>query len=231
MRIALVYPEVLGTYGDGGNAVVARERLRRRGLSAEVLEVAVGDALPEADLFLLGGGEDGPQRLAADRLRLSSLAERVEDGATVFAVCAGLQVLGHSFCVEGDDRYGGVGLVDLVTTRGEHRSVGELAVGVGDRVLVGFENHGGVSTLGPGAAPLGEVLRGRGNDGRVDGVRAGRVLGTYAHGPVLAMNPWLCDHLLESALGRPLEPLDTVADRLHQARLTALGLAEPRDGR
>ena len=33
LKIALVYPELLGTYGDGGNALVLAERARRRGIA------------------------------------------------------------------------------------------------------------------------------------------------------------------------------------------------------
>ena len=36
--IGLVLPDVMGTYGDGGNAVVLRQRLRLRGIDAEVVE-------------------------------------------------------------------------------------------------------------------------------------------------------------------------------------------------
>lgn len=224
LRLALLYPELLGTYGDGGNARVLSERSRRRGVGVDLAVVALHDALPAADLYLLGGGEDGPQRLARDLLARAGLAARVRDGAHVLAVCAGLQLLGTTFCVEGDDEYPGLGLVEARTARGERRSVGELAVDVGGRWLVGFENHGGRTALGPAVAPLGRVVRGRGNDGRVDGVRAERIWATYAHGPVLAINPWFADEILSSVLGRPLEPLPGVADRLYAERCAALRL-------
>src|SRR6185369_16534257 len=41
-RIALIYPELLGTYGDGGNAIVLAQRLRWRGMAAEVVSVPAG---------------------------------------------------------------------------------------------------------------------------------------------------------------------------------------------
>ncbi len=128
LKIALVYPELLGTYGDGGNAVVLTERARRRGIDVDAVSVGIGEDIPEATIYLLGGGEDGPQRLGADLLRESSFASRVRDGAYVFAVCAGLQLLGTSFAVEGDDEYEGLGLVKAVTHRGLTRAVGELLV-------------------------------------------------------------------------------------------------------
>ncbi len=223
MRVALLYPELLGTYGDGGNALVLAERARRRGRRVELVTVTLDQRLPAADLYLLGGGEDGPQRLAADLLRRGDLAARVADGARVFAVCAGLQVLGTSFAVEGDDRYDGVGLVAASTVRGGRRSVGDLAVRVGGRLLVGFENHGGVTRLADGVAPLGEVVRGRGSDGRRDGFVTERVVATYAHGPVLALNPWFADEVLAAVVGEELEPLSTVADRLYAERCARLG--------
>jgi CobQ-like glutamine amidotransferase family enzyme len=218
LKIALMYPELLGTYGDGGNALVLAERARRRGIDAEIARVGIGDDVPDATIYLLGGGEDGPQRLGADLLRGSSFIERARDGAFVFAVCAGLQVLGTSFAVEGDDEYEGLGLVDATTQRGLTRSVGDLAVVVGTALLVGFENHGGRTSLGAGLEPFGTVEVGRGNDGVVDGFRTSSIWATYAHGPVLAINPWLADELLGRVLGHELEPLRTVADELYAER-------------
>jgi CobQ-like glutamine amidotransferase family enzyme len=222
IRVAVLFPELLGTYGDGGNGLVVTERARRRGYEASLEHVGLGDELPDADLYLLGGGEDGPQRLASDLLRASSFVARVNDGAHVVAVCAGLQILGSSFSVEGDGEYGGLGLVDVATRRGEHRSVGELAVRVGDDLLVGFENHGGHTSLATGVQPLGTVVRGRGNDGTLDGYRTENIWATYAHGPVLAMNPWFADLVLEAVLGEALAPLTTAADLLYRQRCSVL---------
>jgi lipid II isoglutaminyl synthase (glutamine-hydrolysing) len=222
LTIALVYPELLGTYGDGGNALVLGERARRRGIEVDVQSVAIGDEMPDASLYLLGGGEDGPQRLGADLLRESTFASRVRDGKYVLAVCAGLQILGTSFAVEGNDEYEGLGLVPAVTRRGLTRSVGELLVRRDRNVLVGFENHGGRTELGPGVEPFGLVERGRGNDGVVDGYRTPTIWASYAHGPVLAMNPWFADEILATVLGRALDPLDSVADDLYAQRRTAI---------
>ena len=222
LKIAVLYPELLGTYGDGGNGLVLLERARRRGIKASLFSVTMRDAVPEADVYLLGGGEDGPQRLASDLLMGSDFVQRVAHGAHVVAVCAGLQLLGRSFSVEGNDEYAGLGLVDAVTKRGDARSVGELAVQVGGRLLVGFENHGGRTSLGEGVAPLGTVVKGRANDGLVDGYRSERMWATYAHGPVLAMNPWFADEILSSVLGRELAPLATAADLLYRLRCQVL---------
>ena len=222
LSIVTLYPEALGTYGDGGNALALAHRAHARGYRVESLAISLGSPLPDADIYLLGGGEDGPQRQAADALRDDgSLASRVAHGALVVAVCAGLQILGQSFEVAGGRIAEGVGLIDAETRRGAQRRVGNAVITVDGRYVVGFENHGGDTQLGS-EAPLGQVVRGYGNDGAVDGVRTEGVWGTYLHGPVLALNPWLCDAVIERATGETLEPYASVADDLYQARLASL---------
>jgi CobQ-like glutamine amidotransferase family enzyme len=108
---------------------------------------------------------------------------------------------------------------------GAHRRIGEVVVDTGRPelgLLSGFENHAGITTLAPGAEPLGSVCSGSGNgDGRDGAFQDRRLVGTYLHGPVLARNPALADLLLSWVTG-PLPPLDDdVADRLRAERLGA----------
>jgi hypothetical protein len=219
----------MSTYGDRGNLLILAHRARARGLPVEPLAVRSHTRLPErADIYLLGGGEDGPQALAAQRLNADRALHRaVRAGSVVFAVCAGYQLLGRSFFAKGDE-HAGLDLLDLRSDRGLTRAVGELAGPVDRRlavpVLTGFENHGGRTHLGPEAHPLARVTTGIGNDGRTEGAYRDRVLGTYAHGPALARNPALADLLLCWATGASrLPPLDgTWTDRLRAERLAAL---------
>jgi hypothetical protein len=166
LRIGLVYPELLGTYGDRGNALVLAQRCRWRGIPAEIVEVAAGDPVPATlDCYLLGGGEDDPQHLAAAGLRASraSLVRAHEEGAVVFAVCAGFQLLGHSYVAADGTVLDGIGLVDARTTAGPTRLIGEVVVEPDAPLplLTGFENHGGRTTLGPGVGPGGRGQRRR----------------------------------------------------------------------
>jgi CobQ-like glutamine amidotransferase family enzyme len=242
-RIALVYPELLGTYGDGGNAAILAQRLRWRDRPAEVVTVPAGAAVPQGcDLYLLGGGEDEPQLLAAQNLRGgANLRSAVEAGAVVFAVCAGFQVVGESFPGADGGVHDGVGLLAVRTRRSldppdrpvPPRAVGDLVVdpdpALGLPVLLGYENHGGRTAPLPAAAgrPLGTVRAGVGNGtpDRAEGWLHGRVLATYLHGPALAQNPALADLLLAMVVG-PLPPLPEPepAQRLRAARARALGL-------
>lgn len=231
--IALLFPDLLGTYGDSGNAVILAERLRWRGIGSEVVTVRSGEPVPTGcQLYLVGGGEDLPQALAARQLGSGidhgPLHRAVDGGGVVLAVCAGLQILGRAFVGPDGTPAAGIGLVDCETERGRRpRAVGEIVVdpdpALGLPALSGYENHGGVTTLGPGASPLGRVRVGIGNgDGSgTDGAVSGRVLGTYLHGPVLARNPALADLLLGWAFG-DLAPVDDgEAEDLRAERLAA----------
>jgi CobQ-like glutamine amidotransferase family enzyme len=234
VTIVLLFPELLGTYGDGGNALVLAQRLRWRGHRAEIVEINVGDPVPASgELYLMGGGEDGPQALAARELIAGGALHRAVDaGAALLAVCAGFQVVGRQFPGPNGAVHQGVGLLDCTTTRGPgRRRVGEVVVepdaSTGLPALTGYENHQGVTALGPACRPLGRVVVGKGNDTgtATEGAIAGRVLGTYLHGPVLARNPALADHLLEATVG-PLEPLDDrEAETLRTERLAAANRA------
>jgi CobQ-like glutamine amidotransferase family enzyme len=230
VRLVWVYPDLLSTYGDRGNLLVLMRRAELRGLDVTTVEVKADEPIPaDGDIYLLGGGEDLPQILAAARLRSDGGLQRAaESGAVVFAVCAGYQLIGRQFGgVEGEP-VAGLSILDITSGRGERRGVGEIVADVDPALgvprLTGFENHQGVTQIGPGARPLARVALGVGNGNGTEGAYAGNVLGTYLHGPVLARNPGLADLLLSWAAG-PLTPLDAGAEnwarRLREERLAA----------
>ena len=210
VTVGHLYPEHLNIYADRGNIAVLRRRCAWRGIEFDVAECGPGDPTPKADLYYLGGGQDRDQLLIADDLlaRTADLRSAVDDGAGVLAVCGGYQLLGHGYRGHQGDEMVGTGLVDLETVAGDTRIIGNVLVdcrfdGV-QRSMVGFENHAGRTHLGEGVDPLGRVLHGHGNNGADggEGVRAGRVLGTYIHGPLLPKNPWLADWLVRASLER-----------------------------
>ena len=145
----------------------------------------------------------------------------------MLAICAAIQVLGHWYETSAGERVDGVGLLDLTTSPQTRRTIGEvvgqpLLSGLTER-LTGFENHRGGTVLGSDAQPLARVISGAGNregDG-FDGAVQGSVVATYLHGPCLARNPELADHLLSQVVG-DLEPLDLPeVDLLRRERLAA----------
>jgi len=221
VRLVWVYPDLLSTYGDRGNLLVLARRARLRGIPVEIAEVNSDQRVPAGgDIYLLGGGEDLPQILAARRLQaeggLSAAAGR---GAVVFAVCAGYQIVGAEFGGADGEPLPGLGLLDIRSGRGERRGVGEITADVDPALgvprLTGFENHQGTTRRGPGVRPLATVLAGVGNGDGTEGAYAGRVVGTYLHGPVLVRNPGLADLLLSWVAGT-LPPIDPTQEELVQ---------------
>ncbi len=145
------------------------------------------------------------------------------------------RILGRSFPAADGTLRTGLGLLDARTIKGSRRAVGEVLSDAGQgpdmppggpplEQLTGFENHAGVTMLGPKAQPLGRLVAGVGNGDGTEGAVSGRVVGTYLHGPVLARNPALADLLLGWALrgSMSLAPLDDhLIDQLRAERLSA----------
>lgn len=238
LLIVHVYPHLLGTYGDAGNALVLYRRALARGLAAEIVPVHPGERLPRTgDVYLLGGGEDAKQTAAAQELRNDGgLAVAAARGAAIVGVCAGYQLLGQTFLGVGGVETPGLGLLDVRTDRLEHRAVGNVVADaepdLGLPALIGFENHGGATSLGPDAGPLGRIRIGVGNgDGDTEGAVRGNVYGTYLHGPALAVNPALADRVLGHATGE-LPPIDDgLVEELREHRLHHVLPATARAGR
>jgi len=232
VTIVLVYQSLLGIYGDRGNAAVLSKRLTWRGIDARVVVVEPGEELPaDGQVYLLGGGEDLAQTTAVRELtKDGNLFRALDAGAAVFAVCAGYQICGTTFTIgERDEVVPGLGILDVETRRGDLRAVGEILYrwtkpdGT-ESLVTGFENHGGFTRVGAGARPLGVVEKGIGNGyDASEGAQQGKVVGTYPHGPVLARNPELADHVLELALGHSLDPLPRPEiDELRRQRIAAV---------
>ncbi|MCP2164941.1 type 1 glutamine amidotransferase [Goodfellowiella coeruleoviolacea] len=237
--IGLVLPDLLGTYGDVGNATVLHKRLVWRGFAARVVPVAFGEPVPDScDVYVIGGGEDSAQTLAVRHLRAHpGLQRAAARGAVILGVCAGLQILGESFTGADTVEHAGLGLLDLTSTPGGRRAIGEVLVqpdavlagageaplaGLGEAAITGFENHQGRTRLGPSARPLGRVLAGTGNGDGTEGAVQGRIIATYLHGPVLPRNPHLADLLIEWVVGERPGPLElTVVGQLRDERLRA----------
>ncbi len=218
LRVCALYPDLMNIYADRGNLLLLERRCAWRGIGFRVSAAGLGEAIDPAehDLFYLGGGQDRDQLLCARDLvdtKRDALHAAAQDGRIVVGVCGGYQLLGHGY-----GEMPGVGLVDVRTERpagDAPRLIGNVAIevdlGDGPRVLAGFENHAGRTSLGAGEQPLGRVLEGHGNDGAsgFEGARRGAVIGTYLHGPLLPKNAWFADWLIRQATGlAELEPLD-----------------------
>lgn len=229
-RLVLVhlYPTLMNLYGDRGNILCLERRCRWRHIELEIRSLGLGDAFEpeEADLVFIGGSQDREQRaVARDLLAVKGpgLRQAAEEGAVILAVCGGYQLLGHSYRPADGETLEGLSIFDAWT---EHpgpsapRCIGNVLLQWQEETLVGFENHGGRTYLGPGARPLGRVLAGHGNNGRdgTEGAVWNSCYGTYLHGSLLPKNPHFTDHLISLALARrhgngDLEPLNDGLER------------------
>ncbi len=223
IRAIVLYPEIMDVYADRGNLIALRARCGTLGVALEVANIGLGDPLPtEADLVLIGGGQDAEQRRVAPDLveRRDTLHRWVEEGAGVLAVCGGYQLFGHAYRTGAGEELPGIGVFDVTTVAppaGWERCIGDvladsLVEGVGE--VVGFENHGGRTYLGPRAQPFARVRFGHGNNGDdpSEGAVYREAIGTYLHGPVLPRNPALLDHLILAALRHRYGPAEALPD-------------------
>jgi CobQ-like glutamine amidotransferase family enzyme len=212
LRVLWLYPDHMNIYADRGNIAVLERRCAWRGIRFSLARSGPGEPFdPEGhELLYIGGGQDRDQALVAQDL-VETKREAIEGAlrrdAAMLAVCGGYQLLGHSYELPGGESLPGLGVVDLRTVREPgKRLIGNVVIeadlGSGTRRLAGFENHGGRTYLGPDERPLGRVSSGFGNNGQdgLEGVRRGRLIGTYLHGPLLPKNAWLADVLIGWAL-------------------------------
>ena len=215
ITIGHLYPDLLNLYGDRGNIQCLMKRCLWRGIEAETIAFELGDKIDfsKLDIVLLGGGSDREQMLVCEKLKeiQKDFKAYVEDNGVVIAICGGYQLLGNYYKTD-QGMIEGLKLVDMSTEQGKGRLIGNIVMqsDLFDMPIVGFENHGGRTTIGNNKA-LGKVLSGYGNDGQSgeEGVVYKNVIGTYLHGPLLPKNPQVADYLIQKALerryNRPME--------------------------
>lgn len=231
LRVAHLYPDVMNIYGDRGNVIALKYRCEARGIGFALAEVSVGDAFDpgEFDLILIGGGQDREQRRIADDLvaKGPAIRDAVEDGLPVLAVCGGFQLFGNRYVDHEGGIIPGIGVFDLETRHPgpvADRCIGDVVMETPLGEVVGFENHGGRTYLGPGLEPFGKVRRGFGNNAEDggEGARYKNAIGTYLHGSLLPKNPAIADELILKGLRRrygdevELPALDDAAEEAAQ---------------
>lgn len=232
INILQLYPREMNIYGDWGNVLVLKQRLKWYGYNANVLEYNVGDDFPsDVDLLVGGGGQDSGQVVIQDDLQglAPTLRALAGDDVPMLAICGLYQLFGRFFKTHTGTVIPGIGLLDLETHGGTERLIGNvLSVSEEFGEIHGYENHSGQTFLGPGVKPLAEVRKGEGNNSKdqYEGARYRNVVASYLHGSLLPKNPAIADFLIEQAVSRKFgsfEPVPRSAGDLEElAKLSEL---------
>ncbi len=200
--ILSVLPELLNTNGDAANARVLAQRARWAGHDARIVEIRTPADVPDhVDAVVIGSGTDAALRPARDALQplVGLLREWSTAGVPILAVGTGWELLSWGIELGSGDVIEGLGLVAGRAVPRDARATDDLVVTSKYGRLIGFENHAR-GYVGAEGSPLGRVVRGTGNGQGQEGVVMGSVFCTHLHGPVLARNPGLADHILTVAL-------------------------------
>ena len=256
--IGWLYPKLMSTYGDRGNAICLERRCQWRGIPVRVVPLdreTPAERFSQVDLLVGGGAQDRQQEIVMRDLqgaKAAALKDAIEDGVPGTFTCGAPQLLGRYYEPGIGQRIDGLGVLDLVTVHpgpDASRCIGNMVLEVTAQrlaadlraacgrvpYLIGFENHGGRTRLGPDAEALAKTVRGFGNNGEdgTEGVFYRNAIATYSHGPLLPKNPFLADWLIAQALMRKtgevvtLAPLDDrLADRARAAMFERLGVRE-----
>ena len=208
INLLQLYPKDMNIYGDWGNTLVLKRRLEWHGYGVQLLEYNPGDEFPQGvDLVVGGGGQDSGQLKIHDDLQKIGPALRAlaNDGVPMLVICGMYQLFGNFFKTKDGEMISGIKLLDIETVGGAERLIGNIVTSSEQfGLIVCYENHSGLTTLGANVRPLGQVIRGAGNNNRdeTEGARYRNVIGTYLHGSLLPKNPAIADWLIEQAVTR-----------------------------
>lgn len=208
LKILHLYPEEMNLYGDRGNVLALVRRCEWRGIRAVVVPHEIDGRFPEGvDIVFGGGGQDsGQKRVAGDLGRISGgIRGMVEEGVPMLMICGMYQLFGEYFKTLEGEIIRGIEVFEMTTVGGKERMAGNVVV-ESERFgrIVGYENHSGATRLSRFLSPLGQVVRGSGNNGEdgQEGAIRENCIGTYLHGPLLPRNPRIADFLILEALRR-----------------------------
>ena len=208
IHIVQLYPRDMNIYGDWGNVLVLKQRLKWQGYNPVVTEYNPGDKFPtDADLIVGGGGQDSGQVVIQQDLQAlaPTLRALADDGLPMLVICGLYQLFGRFFKTHDGVLIPGIGVLDIETHGGPDRLIGNvLSVSEEFGEIHGYENHSGQTFLGPDAKPLALVRKGEGNNTKDDteGARYKNVVASYLHGSLLPKNPAIADFLIEAAVTR-----------------------------
>lgn len=217
IRIGWLYPELMSTYGDRGNILYFRKRCKNREIQTELISIDSSfsaDQFKDIDFIFGGGSQDTEQELVMRDLQGSkaeAMKKRIEDNVPALFVCGAPQLMGRFYEPGIGKRIEGLGIFDMESIhpgpqvpRCIGNTVGEvywenLKSKESEKIIIGFENHGGRTALGKNVTPFAKVIKGFGNNGNdgKEGMIYKNAVGCYYHGPFLPKNPAVADFFIQ----------------------------------
>ena len=209
IKIAQLYSRDMSLYGDWGNTLTLKKRLEWRGFTVEIIDHNPGDKtnFSDIDLFTGGGGQDSGQTIIQNDLlkRSDELKQLATSGVPMLMICGMYQLFGRFFRTLKGEEIIGANILPIETIAGNERMIGNIVIKSHEfGEIVGYENHSGQTFLDKETTPLGDVIKGAGNNmsDPYEGVRYHNIIATYLHGPILPKNPQIADFLINEALKR-----------------------------
>ncbi len=217
ITIGWLYPELMSTYGDRGNILYFRNRCTQRGIETSLVSIdesLTADKIESIDFIFGGGSQDVEQELVMRDLtgkKAEIIKKKIEGRTPALFVCGSPQLMGKFYEPAIGKRIEGLGIFDMETvhpgvnvSRCIGNTVGEvfwenLNAKIEQKIIVGFENHGGRTKLGKNTKPFAKVIKGMGNNGAdgTEGVVFENAVGCYYHGPLLPKNPSVTDFFIQ----------------------------------
>ncbi len=216
INILHMYPKILATYGDGGNIEALVYQANKIGYKANLYSLEIGENIDnwgDIDIIFIGGGQDAAQLAVSNDIKRhrEKILAHYNANKIIFTICGGYQLLGEYFVTGKNERIEGLSIIPIRTVAGNYRAIGHSAIRLNNRIfpdigedniVVGFENHSGMTMTGE-LEPLGAIINSaKGNNGKdgYEGVASKNLFGTYLHGPILALNPHFRDLILQKAI-------------------------------
>ncbi len=217
IRIGWLYPELMSTYGDRGNILYLRRRCEERNIETQLFSIDNSFSaaqFKDIDFIFGGGSQDTEQELVMRDLKGTKAQEmklRIEQNVPALFVCGSPQLMGKFYEPGVGKRIEGLGVFDIESIhpglnipRCIGNTVGEvywenLDFKENEKIIIGFENHGGRTTLGKNVKPFAKVIKGFGNNGNdgMEGMVYKNAVGCYYHGPFLPKNPAVADFFIQ----------------------------------
>lgn len=216
INILHMYPKILATYGDGGNIEALVYQGDKIGYRVNLYTLEIGENIDnwdDIDIIFIGGGQDAAQLAVSNDIKghREKILAHYNTDRVIFTICGGYQLLGEYFVTGSGERIEGLSIIPIRTVAGNYRAIGHSAIRLNqkifpamseDNIVVGFENHSGMTMTGE-LESLGAIINSaKGNNGKDgnEGVASKNLFGTYLHGPILALNPHLRDSILQKAI-------------------------------